>query len=100
MPTIVVRYQPTAEHADENQQLVEAVFAELAADQPDGIRYATWRLADNTFIHIADISTEPNPLVANVAFQRFQTGIQERCQPDTAPNAQSATLIGNHSLLH
>ncbi len=100
MPTIVVRYQPTAEHADDNQQLVEAVFAELAADQPGGIRYATWRLADNTFIHIADITTEPNPLVANSAFQRFQTGIQERCHPDTAPNAQSATLIGNHNLLH
>ncbi len=99
MPTIVVRYQPTAEHADENQHLVEAVFAELAENRTDGIHYATWRLADNTFIHIADITTEPNPLATNTAFQRFQTGILERCHPDTAPNAQSATLIGNHNLL-
>ncbi len=33
MPTIVVRYQAATEHADENQQLVEAVFAELAENQ-------------------------------------------------------------------
>lgn len=99
MPTIVVRYQPSAEHADENQRLVEAVFTELAETQPDGINYAAWRLADNTFIHIAEITAEPNPLAANAAFQRFQTGIVERCQPDRGPNGQPAALIGNHKLL-
>ena len=36
MSTVVVRYRTKPEHADENQRLVEAVFAELAATTPAG----------------------------------------------------------------
>jgi hypothetical protein len=50
-------------------------------------------------LHVADITAEPNPLAAIAAFQRFPTGILERCHPDTGPNAQPAMLIGNHKLL-
>ena len=98
MSAIVVRYRPKADRADENQQLVEAVFAELAAADPGGVRYATLRLADGTFIHIADVETDPNPLGSIAAFAEFQTGIQERCQDGEGPNPQEATLVGNYRL--
>lgn len=79
MGTVVVKYQPKADMADENQALVEEVFAELAETDPGGLRYATYRLADGTFVHIADIADiegEENPLGANQAFARFQEGIR------------------------
>ena len=57
MSTTVVRYRTKPEHADENQRLVEGVFAELAATKPAGLTYATYRLADGTFVHVARRST-------------------------------------------
>ncbi|MEI8238431.1 MAG: hypothetical protein WCI22_03350 [Actinomycetota bacterium] len=91
MNTIVVRYRCTPDRADENQQLVEAVFAELAESDPGGIRYATFRLADDTFVHIAETGDD-NPLGRTDAFARFQQGLAERCAE--GPNPQPAQLVG------
>jgi len=99
MSTIVVRYRPTPERADENQALVEAVFAELAESQPDGLRYATFRLDDGTFVHIADVEGDVNPLASSAAFAEFQREIGERCAPGDGPNPQPATLVGSYRLL-
>jgi hypothetical protein len=96
MSTVVVRYRPKADRADENQRLVEAVFAELDAADPGGVRYATLRLADGTFIHIADVEADPNPLGDIGAFARFQEGIAERCEPGEGPNPQAATVVGSY----
>ena len=98
MSTVVVRYRPTEDRADENQRLVEAVFAELAESRPDGLRYATFRLGDGTFVHIADIEGE-NPLAATAAFAEFQREIDDRCGPGDGPNPQPATLVGSYRLL-
>lgn len=99
MSTVVVRYTPKADRADENQALVEAVFAELAATDPGGLRYATYRLADGTFVHIADIEGEHSPLAANDAFAKFQEGIDDRCETGQGPNPQAATLVGSYRFL-
>jgi hypothetical protein len=98
MSTIVVRYRPKADRSDENQRLVEAVFAELAETDPGGVRYATLRLADGTFVHIADAEAEPNPLGSITAFAEFQKDIVERCEEGEGPNPQPATLVGNYRL--
>lgn len=97
MSTVVVRYTPKPDQADENQGLVEAVFAELSAAQPEGLRYATLRLEDGTFVHIADVDGD-NPLATTEAFAAFQAGIGERCQEGQGPNPQPATLVGNYRL--
>lgn len=99
MSTIVVRYTPKADRADENQQLVEAVFAELAETDPGGLRYATFRLADGTFVHIANIEGDENPLGATAAFAEFQDGIGDRCEQGLGPNPQPATLVGSYRFL-
>jgi hypothetical protein len=98
MGTIVVRYRPQADQADENQRLVEAVFAELGETDPGGVRYATFRLDDGTFVHIADIEGAENPLAQNAAFGEFQKGIVDRCEPGETPNAQPATLVGSYRM--
>ncbi len=96
MATVVVRYRPRADRVDENQALVEAVFAELNATDPGGVRYATYRLADGTFVHIADVEADPNPLGSIAAFAQFQADIAERCEEGEGPNPQPATLVGSY----
>lgn len=90
MNTIVVRYRCKPDRADENQELVEAVFADLADSDPGGLSYATFRLEDDTFVHIAQ--TDDNPLASSDAFAKFQQGLGERCAE--GPNPQPATLVG------
>ncbi len=97
MGVTVVRYQTKPERADENQALVEDVFAELAATGPAGLRYATFRLADGvSFIHVASVDTDDgtNPLTATPAFAAFLEGIADRC--DEGPVASTATLVGSY----
>ena len=98
MPTIVVRYRTKPEHADENQRLAEAVFADLAATTPAGLRYSTLRLADNTFVHIAEADEGANPLNESAAFAEFVAGVGDRCEPGEGPNPQPATRVGSYGV--
>ncbi|MEU4331520.1 MULTISPECIES: hypothetical protein [Nonomuraea] len=94
----VVRYETGAEAAEENQRLVRQVFAQLNEDRPDGLRYATFRLADGvSFVHVGIVEGETNPLTESAAFEEFQKGIGERL---VAPLDRSdATLVGSYRLL-
>jgi hypothetical protein len=85
-----------SEHADHNQRLVEAVYAELAATRPTDFSYSTLRLADGTFIHTAEIRGDTNPLDGLTSFAAFLDGIGERCEPGHGPDPQPATLIGSY----
>ena len=97
MPAIVVRYQAKPDRADENQGLIEAVFADLAARQPKGFTYKVFRLEDGvSFLHVViehDID-EPDSLQAVPAFQAFVAGIADRC--DIPPVATGATVVGGY----
>src|SRR5258706_542234 len=91
--TVVVRYRTTEEHAEENSRLVEAVFAELAAEAPDGLRYITLRLADGvSFVHVALVEGDENPLTRSAAFAEFQRAIAHPCP--APPAAPQATVVG------
>ncbi len=98
MGVVVVRYRPTAEMADTNESLVRDVFEELHELDPGPIKYATLRLADGTFLHIADVDQEANPLNDSEAFARFQEGIAARCEPGEGPNPQPASIVGSYGL--
>ena len=99
MPTTrVIRYRTKPEHADENERLVRAVFAELAESHPDGLHYATFRLDDGvSFVHVAVTDGGDNPLTSSPAFAAFQAGIGERCAE--GPTPAEATVIGDFRLL-
>jgi hypothetical protein len=80
MTQVMVRYKVKADRVAENEELVRAVYDELAATTPDGLQYATFKLPDGvTFVHVAQ-HAEVNPLRAVEAFQRFQEGIRDRCE--------------------
>jgi hypothetical protein len=98
MKTIVVRYQAKPERADENQRLIEAVFAELAERGPRGFTYQAFRLDDGvSFVHvmIEHDTDEPDSLQAVPAFQAFLADIASRC--DTPPVAMGATIVGGYN---
>ena len=83
MKTIMVRYKTSPAHADTNETLVHAVFDELRARAPKGIRYSTYRLADRvTFVHIATIENpDANPITTLASFKIFQEQLKsnDRC---------------------
>src|SRR5262249_44067032 len=58
MRRTVIRYKARPEAADRNAELVTAVFAELQASQPEGVRYLTLRLEDDSFVHIVETTAE------------------------------------------
>jgi hypothetical protein len=75
----MVRYTVHPDRAEENAELVRAVYAELAEAAPVGFRYSTYRCDDGvTFVHLAS-SDGPAPLPGMAAFQRFQEDLPQRC---------------------
>jgi hypothetical protein len=81
MSKVMVRYEVKRERAQENEQLIRAVYDELQVSMPAGLRYATFRAGDGvSFVHIASNETGgPNPLLEVAAFERFQQNVGERC---------------------
>jgi hypothetical protein len=99
MPTVVVRYETTPDRADENQALIERVFAELNEVQPDGLRYASLRLADGvSFVHIASVASADgsNPLTELPAFTEFVQAIGDRTA--VKPVSTDATVVGAYRM--
>jgi hypothetical protein len=96
----LIRYKTKPESADENQRLVEKVYAELKARNPGRVHYATLRLEDGvTFIHLftTDSDDAANTLGGIVAFADFQRDLSERCAE--LPVAQPVTVVGSYRML-
>lgn len=74
-----VRYTTRdADAADENQKLIDAVFAELAQVRPEGLRYAVSRVDGLTFVHAAVIEGDGNPLLELASFRAFSSTVADR----------------------
>ena len=91
---VVVRYRVRPDALDDNVRLVRAVYDELAATQPHGLTYSTVRIDDTTFVHLAVLEGESNPLDEVAAFGAFTAGIAQRCEE--APVATAGQLIGRY----
>src|SRR6266851_3697768 len=93
---LVTRYaMKSADDADENQQRVEGVFAELAANKPDSVSYIVLRLADDSFVHVSFHNhgdNEVNPIASTPAFAHFQENHAERREGGV--DQQTAELVG------
>ena len=90
-------YPWTTRRAEENQQLIEAVFAELDEGRLDGFTYKVFRLEDGvSFIHVwieHDIA-DPDSLRVVPAFQAFIAAAQDNHeQPATFTEPE---LIGDY----
>ncbi|GAB3885241.1 hypothetical protein GCM10029964_047580 [Kibdelosporangium lantanae] len=93
---VVIRYEMKPETADENQKLIEQVFAELAEKTPAGLRYTGLRLDDGvTFMHIVVTEGGPNPLTELQSFKAFQERFGERI--GVKPVRAGATVVGAYN---
>lgn len=94
MNRVIVRYRVKPDRVEENLGLVRAVYAELEETRPEGFRYSTFQLEDDaTFVHVAVVEGEDNPLPTLEAFKRFQAGIADRCEE--RPLALGARTVGS-----
>ncbi len=99
MKRVMVRYKTKADRGDENAAYVEKVFAELKANAPSGLRYASFRLPDGvSFVHLASIETDDgsNPLTQTAAFKAFQEKLKDRCEEP--PVAVELSTIGSYNV--
>ena len=94
MRQVMVRYKVKPERVSENEELVRAVYAELHEIEPEGLRYATYRLPDGvSFVHFATTEAA-NPLPEMAAFRRFQENIRDRS--DEPPAVVELHEIGSY----
>ena len=98
MSGTLIRYKTSPERAEENQQLIEKVFAELHAESLEGVRYMVLRLGDGAFVHYVVARGEGAASLRGLeAFKTFQRDIKERCIDP--PQASEATIVGEYRML-
>ena len=98
MRQVMVRYKVKAERVKENEELVRAVYDEIHRTEPDGLRYATFKLDDGvSFVHLAVTESGASPLSKVKAFQEFQKDIRDRT--DEGPVVTELDLIGSFRLV-
>jgi hypothetical protein len=96
----LIRYKTKPEFADENERLVQKVYAELKARDPGGVHYATLRLEDGvTFMHLftTDSDEAAGTMGGIAAFAEFQRELSQRCAEP--PVAQPVTVVGAYRML-
>lgn len=94
MSKVIVRYKVKPEFVDENNRLLQGVFAELNDGKPTGFRYATFVSEDGvTFFHVASVETDNNPLNNSAAFKEFRNEINDRC--DEIPVPKQVNEVGS-----
>jgi hypothetical protein len=93
----LIRYRTHPEHAEENQRLIRAVFAELAEQRPRGVHYTAFRLEDGvSFVHLVALDGAENPLLTMAAFKEFQAGIGDRVAEGPLP--ADAHTVGSYGV--
>jgi hypothetical protein len=94
-----VRYTARdAASAEENQRLIDAVFAELAAMKPQGLSYRVSRSEDGlSFEHVAVVEHGPNPLPTLDSFHTFSTTISGRVVEP--PSVRTGEVVAHYPQL-
>ena len=98
MKRTLIRYKAKPDMADKNAELIAGVFAELKSTRPEGVRYLSLRLDDDTFVHFVETEADfGSALPGLAAFKAFQSGIRERCIEPPQPGG--VTIVGNYRML-
>ncbi len=98
MKRTIIQYTVKPEYAEDNQRYVEKVFEELRRNNPPGLRYATFKQADNrTFMHLVSVEIENanNPLSQSDSFKAFQADLMNRCE--VPPAFTELTVVGSYN---
>jgi hypothetical protein len=95
MIRVVARYRVKPDRVEENEGLVRDVYAELAAAEPEDLRYVTLKLDDGvTFVHLSLDPGDTEPLTRFDSFQRFLADLPDRCEEP--PYVRRAEVVGSY----
>jgi hypothetical protein len=98
MKRTLIRYKTKPELAGKNAELIAKVFEELKATAPEGVRYLSLRLDDDSFLHFVETESDAaNAIPGLTAFKAFQNGIRERCVE--LPQFGDVSIVGNYRML-
>ena len=99
MKRFIVRYKVKTGRAEENQDLIKKVFAELHQKAPAGVSYAAFKGLDGvSFVHIVSVAAAggESPIAQLAAFKAFQAGIRERCEELPVTTDLEGESIGSY----
>ena len=73
MKRTLIRYKTKPDRTDENEALIKAVFRELHAKSPEGMRYMSLSLADGSFVHFVEneADQQPSPVLRTAGIPGF-----------------------------
>ncbi len=94
----IVRARVKPERAADLEAAAAKVFTALSELQPAGLRYASLRVADDSYLILLEVAdgTE-NPLPSIAAFQDFQAGLPGWLSG--APVIETASVVGSYRVL-
>ena len=97
MPTLMVRYEIAEDGVDDVVKAVEAAFAEVNEQRPDGIRFSYWHRAGSTeFLSVLELDEGvETPLLAIGAAKELQSVIAKWVVGDP-PTPQPLRLLGSY----
>ena len=98
MTVQIVRATIKPGHAADLEAAAAKVFTALGELQPAGLRYASLRVAENSYLILLAVEDgAENPLPSIAAFQEFQAGL--RGWLSGAPVIESASVVGSYRVL-
>ncbi|MBO0882054.1 MAG: hypothetical protein J2P17_17275 [Mycobacterium sp.] len=99
MSVTSLRAKVKTEHVAQAEELVRRLFAAVADNAPEGIRYASTKSADGqTFVVLLqlDDGVIDNPIVEYPEFKELQAGLTEWMEQP--PAMDQLTVIGSYRL--
>jgi hypothetical protein len=94
----VIRAGVKPEHAADLEAAAVKVFAALHELQPDGLRYASLRVTDDSYLILLEVADgTANPLPSIPAFQEFQAGLPGWLSGP--PVIEPASVVGGYRVL-
>lgn len=96
MSMMIVRSTIKAEHVAEVEAAARAMFSEIDAAQPQGVRYTSSKLADGvTFVAILELQDGvENELPKIRAFREFQGSLKDWVEAPPIP--EQLTVVGSY----
>ena len=80
MSTVMVTYRVKPDHVERNLELLRAVHEEIKAVRPEGLRYASFELADGvSFVEIV-VGGGQGRLAGLKAFHAYRSTLDERIE--------------------
>ena len=96
MTATMIRAQVKDECVAEAEAAARTMFAAINEARPDGVKYASTRAGDNTFLVLIQLEGDENPLTAIPEFREFQAALPQYLAGP--PVVEQLDVLGSYGL--